>query len=173
MSKKKINTKPEIPLPRYRNNDTIQEFVKAKPSYKNSLKTLHSILIKEGDKKELFFNKELSLDLDDVERRMGHGQQDNSVDCVLGCLNNILLMVEIKLRVNDANNLSKKKLLRKINHSRNLLICNSFKIHGLTIVLLKENKFEQNKNKVFRLLDNQSNIVEPMTVGLLYQKIFT
>ena len=103
----------EPQLPRFESNEAIEDYVKEKPLFKDSFNEIHLLLLREGARDCSQFNKELALDLDDVEKKQGLEQMDRTVDFVVGCVKNTLLMVEAKFRVKDARNLSKTELEKK------------------------------------------------------------
>lgn len=161
----------EPQLPRFESNKAIKDYDKEKPLFKDSFNEIHLLLLREGARDCSQFNKELALDLDDVEKKQGLEQMDRTVDFVVGCVKNTLLMVEAKFRVKDARNLSKTELEKKIRHSRNLLSCEHYTVYGSTILLFNSDRFEQNKNTVFRLFSNTNKMV-PLTVEGFYKRVF-
>jgi hypothetical protein len=77
-----------------------------------------------------FFPSEIEcLDLDTFETNYVSGQNNCTVDAVIGiqncknkmCFNPRLLMVELRTNYKNANNLSKSELERKVSHSKVLL----------------------------------------------------
>ena len=77
-----------------------------------------------------YFNPDIiGLDMDDYERRTCHGHANNTVDAVIGictCQNKKkssprLLLVELRMGYEKANNLSKSEMERKILHTKELL----------------------------------------------------
>lgn len=162
----------EPQLPRFESNEAIEGYVKEKPLFKDSLNEIRLILQREGADKCHWFNKELALDLDDVEKRKRLAQMGKTVDFVVGCVKNTLLMVEAKLRVKNASTLSRKEIEEKIRHSKLLLKSENYSIHSLTALLLRPDCFEQNKNRVYRLFDNRTDVLYPLTVERFYKKVF-
>ena len=77
-----------------------------------------------------YFNPDIiGLDMDDYERRTCYGHANNTVDAVIGictCQNKKkssprLLLVELRMGYEKANNLSKSEMERKILHTKELL----------------------------------------------------
>lgn len=87
------------------------------------LKTWVELLKREGCKQQTPFKKEKALDLDDVEKRLATQKsgKESTVDFVMGLSDKTLLMIEAKLNVKAAQNISATEIRSKINHSKALL----------------------------------------------------
>lgn len=169
---KKNNKGFILQLPSFESNKTIESFVEERPFFKKSINKIRVLLLREGAKSCHSFLNELALDLDDIEKRQGFEQMDRTVDFVIGCLKNTLLLAEAKLKVKDAHRLSRKELVEKINHSKDIIRSEHYIVHSSTVLLLDSCHFEQNKNKVYRLFNNKQDIIVPLTVEGFYKEVF-
>ena len=95
-----------------------------------------------------------------------------NVDLVVCLEQDWLLLVEVKLGVETVENIS-KGIKGKIKHSKEMLLsCENF-VHceETTAILLNNNKFQQQANKLKRLLANAPHI-KIYTVSSFYNEYF-
>lgn len=124
----------------------------------HALILLNELLKKEGAKKD-FFNEEIVLNLDEVEKKLktNCGDKCETMDFCMGLSSNQMLLTELKLKVFKPQNLEKKKLENKIRYSKCLL--------GEEIPVLKDKVFLFNDQVIeiarrilARLFNNNPNL---------------
>lgn len=172
MSKKVNILDIAIQLPKYKDNTVIKKYAEGDASLQDNLNLIKSIIKREGGKNYNLFSEELVLDLDEVERKKRLNQMEKTVDFVVGCINNVLLMAEAKFNVHDADNLSATDLKQKIKHSRQILNKGGYKVFKSTVLLFNDDKFEQNKLKTYRLFNYKKDVMIPLTVKDFHEKVF-
>lgn len=160
-------------LPTFTGNDTIYSFAEGNKLLCACIQRVGDLLSNEGAKNVSGFRDAECLNLDEYERRISHGTMGMTVDMVLGCKDNILLMVEAKLRVTTIENLAGQVLNKKTRYSRSILIRKEgYRIFRKTIVLLNSNNFERNKRKLLNLLSNSMQSVHLMKVEDFANEVF-
>ena len=161
-----------LSLPKYSGNQVIDSFARYS-KMTEELCLIKDLLLREGCGNACMFSNEEAIDLDEVERHSSRSQKDKTVDMVIGCEHNYLLMVESKFRVMVADNLKGTALEEKIRHSRSLLNTRSdYSVSHITVVLLSNKSFERKKNNFMRLVSNKSFAVVPLTVDGFRKKVF-
>ena len=163
----------------YRSDAAIRGFVRGDACMEKSLDKVARILRSEGYKgRACPFKDEMALDLDNVEKLLKQGKsgvnQDETVDFVVCLEKDLLLLVEAKLRVDDAASISTNEICGKIRHSRDMLqACDNF-VHfeKTVIVLLKDKNYQQNYRRLRNMLMPRSPEVVPSTVSGLYSEYF-
>ena len=160
-------------LPHYSDNGAIEFFAGGDVLMQSSLQEIRDILEHEGCRNSSVFCGQKALNLDQYEALRTSVNRDCTVDFVIGCLGNVLLMVEAKFRAQSMKKIA-STLDSKISHSHDILNSNNrhVRTHPTTVVLLSDNKdFEQKKNKLLRLFRNPKVIV-PMRTCDLYTRVF-
>ena len=160
-------------LPHYRDNSVIEYYAGGDVSMQSSLQEILDILALEGCRNSSVFCGQKALNLDQYEILCKRSNRDCTVDFVVGCSGNVLLMVEAKFRAQSMKKVA-STLDDKISHSHDILNSNNRHVqtHPTTVVLLSDNKdFEQNKNKLLRLFRNPRVIV-PMRTCEFYTRVF-
>lgn len=142
------------------------------------LELVTDILKKEHCKeKGLPFTDEIALNLDEVEKLKKKGvsgsKTEKTVDMVLGLCTKKLLLVEIKLDCKSVDDIS-RNICAKIDYSKKLLSGNPqfIAIEQKFPVILKNDRFEQNKNKLKRKIMAKNKDIEPCKVIDFYNKYF-
>ena len=159
-------------LPRYISNFTIENFAKGQKAFNDNVFRVCDILHREGCDKAYLFSTEKALDLDAVERENSLAQRCRTVDMVVGCDNNTLLMVEAKFRVKIYSNIRGKSLSEKRRFSWNLLHCNDeYSIWPSVVVLLPHQQFERKKNEFMRTVSNSPSFI-PLTIEDFKRLVF-
>lgn len=159
--------------PLFVGNDVIYRFAEGDVPLLDCLQGIDVILANEGSKNTNSFNGAVALNLDKYERLSSQGQMDRTVDMVVGCENNMLLMVEAKLRVYSTDNLIGDSIRRKVRHSRDILNRkDNYSVFPNAIILLNNKFFERNKHKLLRLLSNSLSIVHPLKVEDFRREVF-
>lgn len=127
-------------------------------------------------RKDMPFTSELGIYLDGVEIELAKRNRVNrkrTVDFLFGVGEDWILMTEAKLDVSNPREMEISELKEKITHSK-VLISNSkmlYHIEQNTIVLLKDDNFQQSYRILKNKVSNSLNIV-PMTVSQLYDLVF-
>ena len=163
----------------YRSDEAIRGFVEGDVYMERSIEKIASILRREDYKgRACPFKDEMALDLDNVERLLKKGRSgvdpDKTVDFVVCLEKDWLLLVEAKLRVDNASSISTNEICGKIRHSRDMLqACDNF-VHfeKTVIVLLKDKNYQQNYRRLRNMLMPRYPEVVPSTVGGLYSDYF-
>lgn len=154
--------------------DFIKELVEGNAIMLRHIRDIKDILHDEGCNNSSFTTQE-ALDLDKVETDLAKKERrvpNNTVDFVVGLCQKFTLLVEAKLRA-ESPQIFYHGLDDKIKYSRCLLVAErGFRHFDLdTVVLLKDEKFEQNKNKLMRLIGNKP-ILRPLRVNDFYNRYF-
>lgn len=163
----------------YRSDTAIRGFVRGDACMEKSLDKVVRILRREGYKgRACPFKDEMALDLDNVEKLLKQGKsgviQDETVDFVVCLEKDLLLLVEAKLRVDNAASISTNEICGKIRHSRDMLqACDNF-VHfeKTVIVLLKDKNYQQNYRRLRNMLMPRHPDVVPSIVSGLYSDYF-
>lgn len=120
------------------------------------------------------FTNEVALDLDQLEgnRVQGITTKMETVDYIVGLGKDWLLLVEAKLDADKPDHFC-KGLKDKRNHSRELITSSDYDAHveNEYVILLKDNKFEQNKDRL-RNLSNGLPHLKPMRVIDFFNEYF-
>ena len=158
-------------LPHY-GKGVIERFVIEQRFENDYVKTVSNILHREGCNRKAALFSGTALDLDALEANRSNGNAECTVDMVVGCVKDWLLLVELKLRVAKVTTKVSTSIKEKKKYSRLKINVNeSFPVCPSVVILLKDKNFEQNKNKLMRLLDNNLQYV-PMTVKIFHNKVF-
>lgn len=141
----------------------------------NSIEQILAILQREHySEKTSPFTSEVALNLDEYELKCTKGKtkRDNTVDFVVCLDKNKLLLVEAKLNVVNVENI--RNIFDKISHSKDFLNVQptSFSYHPDVVVLLGNDKFQQNSNRLRRMLIPRSMNVKPLRVSDFYVEYF-
>lgn len=179
MSSKKTNKnnslKINIQNVKFLNNASILDYVSGDSIMQNSLSQIKKILEKEHCKEKTNFTDEMALNLDFVEikRQKGTSERGNTVDFVVGLENKHLLLVEAKFQVKNVANIV-SDILDKIDHSKRILTNNPnfISFYKQEIILLNNKDFQQNYNKLRRMLISKSITIEPQTISNFYNVFF-
>lgn len=160
---------------RFKGNEGILRFVSGEPIMTQCIETINSILKAENyDEKTCPFDKEVALNLDRVEIKKKKGaSRDKTVDFVVCLEKDWLLLVEAKLDVDNVANIH-KSILRKIEYSKRLLqSCENFcHTEEEKIVLLKNQNYQQQSNKLRKLLIAKDRLIIPYRVCDFYERYF-
>lgn len=160
---------------KYLDNTSITNYALEDKDMVNSLELIRNILLNEHCKdKNILFTNQLGLNLDKVEilKTKKSSIHNSTVDFVVGLAKGQLLLVEAKF---DAKNMEKiaSEIYRKVDHSKELLISNTSFVgcYKKKIILLSNDKFEQNKRRLLNLLDNDISFY-PLNVEQFYLFFF-
>lgn len=174
MSQKETNDKSTIQR-KYKDELSIRNFVAGNGIMEASIDYIKCILQNEGYKnKKKFFKNEIALNLDKVEILQKKGTlRDKTVDFVVGLDKDWLLLVEAKLDVDNVENIT-KCIFDKILHSKNILKSNINYIHSesIVIILLKDQNFQQQSNRLRKLLLAHTPNIKPLRVCDFYENYF-
>lgn len=138
------------------------------------LKTWAELLKREGYSQQTLFKQEKAIDLDDVEKRLAvrKSGKECTVDFVTGLSDKTLLMIEAKLNVKAALNISATEIRLKIEHSRDLLMQDCFtRVAVPVIVLFNDNVCSRAKNELKRKFAANPNIIIA-SVNDLHKRFF-
>ena len=176
MSEKKKSKKESISLTnRKYKNDSIRNFVAGNRILTECLESIREILYSEHYRgRQCPFNEEIALNLDKVEIRLKKGNvRDKTIDFVVGLEKDWLLLVEAKLGVENVDNIA-KTICEKIAYSKALLQGYENFVHAddLTIVLLNDEKFQQQANRLRTQLIAKSINIKPCNVAQFYKDYF-
>lgn len=175
MSVKRKNDK-EVVKRLYRGEKAIRNFVAGNSIMINCLDFIQTILKNEKYKeKKCPFDQEIALNLDKVEILVKKGTlRDKTVDFVVCLEQNWLLLVEAKLEVENVANIA-KTIQDKIEHSKVLLrSCDNYIHSGESVIVLLNNKYYQEQsNKLRRLLIAKNINIKPYRVCDFYKEYFT
>lgn len=160
---------------KYKNELSIRNFVSGNRIMEASIDYIKCILQNEGykNKKDIFTN-EIALNLDMVEISLKKGTlRDKTVDFVVGLDQDWLLLVEAKLKVDNVENIT-KSIFDKIRHSMDILKSNLNYIHSesVVIILLKDQNFQQQSNRLRKLLLARTPDIKPLRVCDFYKNYF-
>ena len=99
--------------------------------------------------------------------------RDKTVDFVVGLDQDWLLLVEAKLKVDNVENIT-KSIFGKIRHSMDILKSNLNYIHSesVVIILLKDQNFQQQSNRLRKLLLARTPDIKPLRVCDFYKNYF-
>lgn len=139
------------------------------------VETINNILRAENyDEKTCPFDKEMALNLDRVEIKKKKGSlRDKTVDFVVCLEKDWLLLVEAKLDVDNVANIA-KDIPRKIEYSKLLLqSCENFShTEEEKIILLKKQNYQQQSNKLRKLLIAKDRQIIPCRVCDFHERYF-
>lgn len=162
-------------LRKYKDESVIRNFASGIDQMEKSINYIKCILQQEGYKnKKCPFDQEVALNLDQVEILSRKGTlRDKTVDFVVGLEKDWLLLVEAKLDVENVENIT-KNIHEKIKHSLDILKSNINYIHAedLVIVLLKDQNFQQQSNRLRRLLLARTSNIRPLRVCDFHKDYF-
>ena len=160
---------------KFLDNTAISNYVLGDSIMENAVKPIKEILKKEKCKETHNFSYEQALDLDqvEIENRRGTSDRENTVDFVVGLENKQLLLVEAKFEVKNVANIV-TDFVDKLSHSKRLLNdnINIRSIYKKEIILLSQQSFQQNYNRLRTMLASKSRTTEPQTVSVFYDTFF-
>lgn len=176
MSKnKKID---EAKFPHYEDNSCIEGFAnEAKMSA--FLRTFCDLLERERCKSHSSkFKDEKAIDFDAYEtslKKKCKGQEEPTVDCIVGLEIKQLMLVEMKfgVRTLKMNNVAKNIKDKRTHSICQLRTSTSYRCYEKVIVLLKDEKFELHKNCLTKQLSNDVKHFEILRVSDFYDKYFS
>ena len=115
----------------------------------------------------------MDLDQVEIENRRGTSDRENTVDFVVGLENKQLLLVEAKFEVKNVANIV-TDFIDKLCHSKRILNANINirSIYNKEIILLNQQCFQQNYNRLRTMLASKSRTTEPQTVSVFYDTFF-
>lgn len=174
MSAKRIDDKL-LSRRKYLSNDAIVNFVTGNKIMTACLDSILNILKNEKYKeKKCPFNAEIALNLDKVECLIKKGgERAKTVDFVVCLEKDWLLLVEAKLEVSNVENIA-RNIQGKIENSKNILCsCDNY-IHSeeSVVILLNNNKYQEQSNKLRRLLIGKNINIKPFNVRSFYEHFF-
>lgn len=158
---------------KYIGDETIVCFVSQNGVMQTCLKLIKDIIIGEGYKKSTLFQNETALDLDEYEcKKQSDSTRDDTVDFVVGLEKDYLLLVEAKFKVVNVKNI--RNLSDKIKHSRQLLQSEDTFVHVVesVVVLLSDDNFQQQSNRLRRMMIPKYREIMPMKVEAFYSTYF-
>ena len=160
---------------KFLDNTAISNYVSGDSVMENAVKPIKEILDKEKCKEKHNFTYEQALDLDqvEIENRRGTSDRGNTVDFVVGLENKQLLLVEAKFEVKNVANIV-TDFIDKLCHSKRILNANINirSIYNKEIILLNQQCFHQNYNRLRTMLASKSRTTEPQTVSVFYDTFF-
>lgn len=131
--------------------------------YTLALELVTDIFCAEGCKRELF-DTECAINLDKVEEikaKKESRSKNSTMDMSFGLSKTgkdcRMLLVELKLRVEESRNLRKSDIDAKIKYSR-VLIGGEIKIHTEKIVLFNDNCIREARRNIARIQGNKPNM---------------
>lgn len=161
---------------KYKDESSIRNYVSGNKILESSIDYIKNILVEEGYKnKKNPFHKEIALNLDKVEILYKKGTyRKKTVDFVVGLDNNSLLLVEAKLNVDNVENIS-KSIFDKISNSMTILKSNANYVQSesFVIILLKDQNFQQQSNRLRKLLVARNKDIKPSRVCDFYEDYFS
>lgn len=154
--------------------DSIKETLRGNQVMLDNIRFIRDILHREGCENSDFGNQK-ALDLDSVEAYLAIKEKrnrNNTVDFVVGLSHKFTLLVEAKLRAKSPRNFY-RDIDDKIKYSRSMLISQQGFCHfdSNMVVLLKDEKFEQNK-RMLKTLTNNKPYLCPLRVMDFYNMYF-
>ena len=161
---------------RYLGNSCIEGYAMGKHMSSN-VQLIKDILRKENSSMNRCpFGEEKAINLDDFENSNAKKRgtsQSCTVDCVVGLETNYLLMVEMKFKVKTVNMNNIAKNVRKKEMSSRAMLGGwlEYTCLGKMIVLLGDEKFESQKNSLYKAL-GMNRKFEILKVSDFYQKYF-
>lgn len=175
MSVKKKNSLQNLEKHRYQGNHIIEKFVEGNHLLVKCLQPILAILKEENYKEKICpFTDQIALNLDKVEILCKKGTiREKTVDFVVGLEKDWLLLVEVKLDVENMDNIV-KCIKEKIEHSKVVLqSCENY-IHceNSVVVLLNNNRFQERSNRLRRSLISINPHIKPYRVCDFYQQYF-
>lgn len=174
-SKRKNDSLSNAKEVKFLDNSAISDYVSGDSVMENAVKPIKEILKKENCKEKHNFSFEQALDLDqvEIENRRGTSNRGNTVDFVVGLENKQLLLVEAKFEVKNVANIV-TDYIDKLNYSKRILNANINirTIYKKEIILLKQQYFQENYNRLRTMLASKSRTTEPQTVSIFYDSFF-
>lgn len=159
----------------FKGNDGILRFASGEPLMAECIEMISDILKAENyEEKTCPFDKEMALNLDRVEIKKKKGSsRDKTVDFVVCLEKDWLLLVEAKLDVDNVANIA-KSIIKKIEYSKLLLqSCGNFcHTEEEKVVLLKNRNYQQQSNKLRKLLIAKDRQIIPYRVCDFYERYF-
>ena len=117
------------------------------------LQELLTCIKQEGGKGGLFCHGEVCINLDEVEKQIGHANRDATMDVTIGLSkqgkNREMLLVEFRFRYKSPRNISEKSIRDKIAHSKDLVGGNISKDY-VFIFTSNKNEARSHFNRLFR-----------------------
>lgn len=159
----------------YRGEKAIRDFAAGNSIMTKCLDFIQNILRNEKYReKQCPFDQEIALNLDKVEILTKKGTlRDKTVDFVVCLEKDWLLLVEAKLEVENVTNIA-KTIQDKIEYSKVLLhSCDNY-IHSeeSVIVLLNNKNYQEQSNKLRKLLIAKNINIKPYRVCDFYNEYF-
>lgn len=178
MQNKSKSTKEMKAVHKYVSPECITNFAKGfTGKVKNAQKCVQpmcDLLRKDHLKGKNPFIDEVALDLDKLEenRVKGITTRKETVDYIVGLEKDWILLVEAKLDADTPDHFA-AGLNNKRIHSRELIMLSDYDVHveNAYIILLKDNKFEQNKERLRNKANGAPNL-KPMRVMDFYEEYF-
>ena len=157
----------------------IEQFCKGHNPFPSCIEKISTILTNEGLKRNLWFNEETALNLDEVEKKVNPNARQQTYDFITVIKQNKLLLTEIKLRIDGIGTNLIDDVIGKVPHSKDLLVAcpnfnNPFTLCGTMAVLIPDEQSETRTRK-FRRLRIEKNAklnIEAFTVAEYYKKFF-
>lgn len=125
-----------------------------------SIEKISTILTNEGMRRNPGFNEETALNLDIVEVRSNNNDRDKTFDFVVAIQRDSLLLTEAKLRITEMTKNTVSNVIDKVDHSKDILVScpnfnSPFKFHDKMVVLIPDAKFQTNRNKFHRFMQEK------------------
>lgn len=153
----------------------IEQFCAGHNPFPGCIESISRILADEGYRRNHGFNEETALDLDAVEIRSHNNERDMTFDFVVAIQRDKLLLTEAKLRITDMTKNTVSNIIEKVDHSKDILVsCPNFnspyKVHDKMVVLIPDAKFQTNRNKFHRFMqEKRSKLkIDTFTVSDFY-----
>lgn len=157
----------------------IEQYCAGHSPYPICIEKISTILTDEGLRRNVWFNEETALDLDEVEKKINRNDRQKTYDFVATIKQNKLLLTEIKLRIDGIGANLIDDVIDKVPHSKNLLFAcpnfnDPFTLYGTMAVLIPDENSDTRKRKFHRLRveKNAKLNIEAFTVSEYYKKFF-
>lgn len=158
----------------------IDKFCTGHNPFSGCIEKISIILTREGMRRNHEFNEETALNLDSVEIRSNNNQRDRTFDFVVAIQKDKLLLTEAKLRITEMTKNTVSNVIDKVDHSKDILVScpnfnSPFKFHDKMVVLIPDAKFETNRNKFHRFMqEKRSKLkIDTFTVSNFYNTFIT
>ena len=157
----------------------IEQFCAGHNPFPSCIEKISKILADEGLRRDVWFNEENALDLDEVEKKVNPNGRKQTYDLVATIKQNKLLLTEVKLRIDGIGTNLIDEVIGKLPHSKDLLFAcpnfnDPFTLYETMVVLIPDAKSETYKRKFHRLRveKNAKLNIEAFTVAEYYKKFF-